>query len=149
MTANELNKSIDPSKKFDHIAIAVRDLEKSSAFYCNLLDLKEVHREYVKNEDLDVVFLEPTNSNSCSYKIELISPRPNNKSVTKFLTQRGEGIHHIAYLVENLNEAISDFKKSGAQIISGYPRKGSRGKTIAFFSPKTTNGVLIEICAIN
>lgn len=136
-------------KKLDHIAIAVKDIQAAKNLYCTLLDLEETHRELVENEQIEIVFLNPKVKNLNYYSIELISPTSEKSSVYKFIDKKGEGLHHIAYLVNNLEHGTNEMIKSGAELITGYPKTGSRGKKIAFFHPKTTFGCLIELCSIN
>ena len=136
-------------KKLDHIAIAVNDIKAATDLYCSLLNLEETHRELVENEHLEVTFLCPKVKNLNVYSIELIRPTSNQSPVYKFIEKKGEGIHHIAYLVNNLEKGINEMIENGAQLLDGYPRNGSRNKKIAFFHPKTTFGCLIELCAIS
>jgi methylmalonyl-CoA/ethylmalonyl-CoA epimerase len=133
------------NKKLDHIGIAVKDLNASVTFYCNLLNLEEVHRETLDTDQICVCYLENKNDPTAP-SFELISAISENSAISKFLQKRGEGIHHLGYQVENLNEAIEDFKTSGAEMIENYPKTGSKNKTVVFFKPHSTNGILIELC---
>ena len=142
-------------KKLDHIAIAVKNIDSAKELYCALFGLEETHRELIENEGITVCFLSPLKNDLKTYAIELISPTEltsstsNKSAVQKFIESKGEGFHHIAYLVENIDAGIKEMVASGAQLLDNYPKFGSRKKKIAFFHPKSTYGCLIELCSIS
>lgn len=123
-----------------HIAIAVKDIEKSSELYKTLLgaDVGEVID--VPDQKVRVCFFDLPDG-----RLELISPMGDNKSLLKFLEKRGEGLHHIALAVPNIEEALREFKKKGVRLIDETPRIGAEGHRIAFVHPSSTGGVLIEL----
>lgn len=134
--------------KIDHIGIAISNdsLEKSIDFYKHALNLKFKGEETIDSEGIKVFFFESGETN-----IELLTPLPNNdqSSVAKFLKNKGEGMHHMAYLTDNIQNAISWFISKGYRLINEQPKIGAHGKKIAFLHPKETNGVLIELCEVN
>lgn len=133
--------------KIDHIAIAVKDISKAANFFESALGLKESARESVTSQSVDVCFLTDTSIANKQTEIELISPSSNDSPIHNFLNDKGEGLHHIGFIVDNLEQAIEKMEHNGAKLLPGYPQKGAKGKMVAFFHPKSTNGVLIEICS--
>ncbi|MBP0724366.1 methylmalonyl-CoA epimerase [Bacillus sp. RG28] len=122
----------------DHIAICVKNINESLSQY-EKLGLKCTHQETVDSQGVNVAFF-PTNGTS----IELIEPFECNKSLQSFLQKRGEGLHHIAFEVQNIETTIVDLKEKGVQLINETPQKGSHGSKIAFIHPKAF-GMLIEL----
>jgi len=128
-------------KNVDHIGIAVRSLEETLPFYTNDLGLTCLAIENVPSEHVKVAFLDATN-----VRIELLEPTNPNSSIAKFIERRGEGIHHIAFKVESIEKRITDFKNKGIQMLNEVPKEGAAGAMIAFIHPKSSHGVLYEIC---
>jgi methylmalonyl-CoA/ethylmalonyl-CoA epimerase len=128
-------------KHIDHIGIAVKGLEQASAFYKDILGLEVKAVETVAEQKVNVAFIPITDS-----EVELLESTEADGPVAKFIEARGEGVQHIAFRVENLEEALAELKAKGIRLIDQSPRKGAGGAKIAFIHPKETNGVLVEIC---
>lgn len=128
-------------KKIDHIAFAVKDLDSSAKLFEKLFNTPSSKTEIVKNEDVKIKFLQLDKS-----KIELLEGIGDNSAITKFIKKKGEGIHHIAIEVDNIEKEIERLKKEGFKPINDSFSKGANNKLISFLHPKQTNGVLIEIC---
>ncbi len=125
-------------KKIDHIGIAVRDLESAMDLYRKLgFEIKEI--EEVAEQKVRVAMIPAGES-----KIELLEATSDESAVAKFIERKGEGIHHIAVNVENIEKALENAKANGLQLIDEKPRTGVGGKKIAFVHPKSTKGVLLE-----
>jgi methylmalonyl-CoA/ethylmalonyl-CoA epimerase len=128
-------------KHIDHIGIAVKGLDQASAFYKDILGLEVKALETVTEQKVNVAFIPITDS-----EVELLESTEADGPVAKFIEARGEGVQHIAFRVENLEEALAELKAKGIRLIDQSPRKGAGGAKIAFIHPKETNGVLVEIC---
>ena len=128
-------------KKLDHIGIAVKDLEQAEDLYQKLLGIIPNKQEYVVDQNVKISFFEQQDSPS----IELIEATNENSEIAQFITKNGEGIHHVAFEVDDVEAEIERLTQEGFKIV-GSPKIGSRNKIIAFVHPKTTNGVLIELC---
>ncbi len=128
-------------EKIDHIGLAVANIEQNLAFWQSLLEIAEVKTEVVKDQKVKVAFLPVGES-----KIELLQPTEESSPVAKFLANKGEGIHHIALKVDNIEEKLAELKNKGVPLIDESPRVGAGGARIAFLHPKAANGVLIELC---
>ncbi|MDK2871625.1 MAG: methylmalonyl-CoA/ethylmalonyl-CoA epimerase [bacterium] len=127
--------------KIDHIGIAVKSISDALKLYEDILGIKCEGVEEVLEQKVKTAFL-PTGDT----EIELLESTSPDGPVAKFIEKRGEGIHHIAFRVDNLEDAIRELKKRGIVLIDEQPRKGAGGARIAFLHPKSTGGVLIEIC---
>jgi len=125
----------------DHIGIAVRDIEKARGFYSEVLGLEVGGREEVPGGGLTVAFIQAGQS-----KIELLEPTGPENSVAKFLESRGEGIHHVCFRVDDIEQALERARAAGYRLIDETPRPGAGGARIAFLHPKTLSGVLVELC---
>ena len=125
----------------EHIGIAVKDLEESIKFYESVLGLKCYSIEKVKNQKARTAFFKIGQT-----KIELLESTEQDGPIAKFIEKKGEGIHHIAYSVNNLIEALKEVESKGIQLIDKEPKPGTEGLNIAFLHPKSANGVLIELC---
>jgi methylmalonyl-CoA epimerase len=128
-------------KHIDHIGIAVKSIEQAGKFYTDVLGLRITDIENVADQKVNVAFLPITDS-----EVELLQSTRDDGPVAKFIDAKGEGIQHIAYRVENIEEALAELKAKGIRLIDEKPRKGAGGAKIAFIHPKETNGVLVEIC---
>ena len=128
-------------KKVDHIGIAVKDLAATLAFYEGMLGLKAVETEVVEDQKVKVAFL-PTGDS----EVELLESTSPDGAIAKFIEKNGEGIQHIAFRVENLEQRLAELKEKGVRLIDQKPRRGAGGANIAFLHPKSTFGVLIELC---
>ena len=125
----------------DHIGIAVSDLDSANELYSKLLGTKPYKQEHVEQEGVITSFFKTGNS-----KIELLQGVTKNNAISNFIKNQGEGIHHIAFEVQNINSEITRLKKLGFHIINEIPKKGADNKLICFIHPKDTNHVLIELC---
>jgi methylmalonyl-CoA/ethylmalonyl-CoA epimerase len=128
-------------KHIDHIGIAVKSIDQAGKFYTEALGLKIQNIENVAEQKVNVAFLPITDS-----EVELVESTDPDGPVAKFIEARGEGVQHIAFRVENIEEALEELKAKGVRLIDQEPRKGAGGAKIAFIHPKETNGVLVEIC---
>ena len=131
-------------RKIDHIGIAVKNLEESVNIFKNILGMEYAGEEEVKEQNVKVAFLPIGES-----EIELLESTSSDGNIAKYIEKKGEGIHHIAFEVENLEAALEDLKKKGVRLIDEKPRYGAGGARIAFLHPKSTNGILVELCEHN
>ena len=127
-------------KKIDHIGIAVKDLEAAKRFYEGSLGLKVEHEEIVR--DMKIAFVPVGEVN-----IELIEPLREDGVIGKFIAKKGEGIHHIAYEVDDVSAVLRDLASQGIKLVDEVPRQGAHGNEVAFLHPKSSFGVLTEIVA--
>ncbi len=128
-------------QKIEHIGIAVKNIEKANRIYEQLLGIAPYKTERVESEGVNTSFFQTKES-----KIELLEPSKDDSPIAKFITKRGEGIHHIAFAVEDIYTEIKRLKKHGISLINEEPKKGADNKLICFISPKDSNGVLVELC---
>ncbi|PIF44276.1 methylmalonyl-CoA epimerase [Chryseobacterium sp. 52] len=127
--------------KLEHIGIAVKSLGVSDALFTKLLGKESYKQESVEREGVVTSFYETGES-----KIELLEASNPESPISKFIDKKGEGIHHLAFGVENILEEIERLKKEGFQFISEEPKEGADNKLVVFLHPKSTNGVLVELC---
>jgi methylmalonyl-CoA/ethylmalonyl-CoA epimerase len=127
--------------KIEHIAIAVKSLSTSIPLFEKLLGTHCYKTEEVESEKVKTAFFKTGES-----KIELLEGMDPEGVIAKFISKKGEGLHHIAFGVENLDERIATLKKEGFEFISEVPKMGADNKMIVFLHPKCTNGVLVELC---
>jgi methylmalonyl-CoA/ethylmalonyl-CoA epimerase len=125
----------------EHIGIAVRNLEESIKFYEETFELKCYAVEEVKDQKVRTAFFEVGQT-----KIELLESTEQDGPISKFIEKRGEGVHHLAFAVKNIESALTEIEGNGIQLIDKKPRKGAEGLDIAFLHPKSTFGVLTELC---
>jgi methylmalonyl-CoA/ethylmalonyl-CoA epimerase len=128
-------------KHIDHIGIAVKGIAQAGKFYTDILGLKIEDIENVADQKVNVAFIPITDS-----EVELLESTEPDGPVAKYIDSRGEGVQHIAFRVENIEEALKELKTKGVRLIDQEPRKGAGGAKIAFIHPKETHGVLVEIC---
>jgi len=128
-------------EKIEHIGIAVKDLEKSNLLFKQLFGIPHYKIEEVASEGVKTSFFK-----SGLNKIELLAATNPESPIAKFINKKGEGIHHIAFAVDDIESEIKRLKKEGFTIINAEPKKGADNKLVAFLHPKSTNGVLIELC---
>ena len=126
----------------DHIGIAVSSIEESRKFYEEVLGLECYKVEEVPDQKVKVAFFMVG-----EVKIELLEPTCPDSPIAKFLEKKGPGIHHLAYFVDNINEALKECESKGVQLIDKSCRKGADGMNIGFLHPKSTEGVLTEFCS--
>lgn len=127
--------------KLEHIGIAVKDLEKSNSLFTALFNQSSYKSEEVQSEGVITSFFRTGES-----KIELLQATNPDSPIAKFIEKKGEGIHHLAFEVADIDKEIERLKKEGFEMIHQTPKDGADNKRIAFIHPKSTNGVLIEIC---
>ena len=125
----------------EHIGIAVENMENAIAYYENILGLKCYKIEEVADQKVKTAFFQIGQT-----KIELLESTSPDGPVAKFIEKKGEGIHHIAFDVEDIVAEIERLKNEGFLILNEIPKKGADNKLVAFLHPKGTNGVLIELC---
>ena len=128
-------------KKVEHIGIAVKNMESANALFAKLFGKNNYKLEKVESESVSTSFFMLGET-----KIELLQASSENSSIAKFIEKKGEGIHHIAFDVEDINAEMERLKKEGFELINTEPKDGADNKLICFLHPKSTNGVLIELC---
>lgn len=128
-------------KKIDHIGIAVKDLDETLKFYQDVLGMELAGTEVVEEQKVRVAFLPIGDT-----EIELLESTDKEGPIAKYIEKKGEGVQHIAYRVDDIEKAIEEMKEKGIRMIDEKPRYGAGGAKIAFAHPKSTNGVLIELC---
>lgn len=127
--------------KIEHIGIAVKDLEAAIETYESLLDTPCYKREVVESQKVDTAFFRMGES-----KVELLGATGDQSVIQKFVDSRGEGVHHIAFEVEDIHQELARLKEAGFRLLSEEPSRGADEKLVAFVHPKDNNGVLIELC---
>ena len=128
-------------KQVEHIGIAVKDMTLSSALYESLLGVSSYKTELVFSEGVETAFFKVGNS-----KIELLSATNEESVIAKFIERKGEGIHHIAFEVDDIQAEMERLKSEGFTLLNEHPKKGADNKLVCFVHPKGTSGVLIELC---
>ena len=128
----------------EHLGIAVKSIEAHLPYYENVLDLKCYNIETVADQKVKTAFFKIGQT-----KIELLEPTDEDSTIAKFIEKRGEGIHHIAFAVPSVQTALDEAESKGIQLIDKEPRTGAEGLHIAFLHPKSTGGVLTEVCMTN
>ena len=128
--------------KIEHIGIAVRDLEKSAALFEKLLNKAPYKKEVVEEAGVTTLFFDVG-----GVKIELLEGLDENSPISRYVEKKGEGIHHIAFGVEDATQEQQRLVEAGFEALQEMPTPGADQKEVAFFHPKTTNGVLTEICS--
>lgn len=128
-------------EKLEHIGIAVRNLNEANKVFANLLGHEHYKIEEVESEKVKTSFFRVGD-----IKIELLEASDENSPIWKFIDKKGEGIHHLAFEVADLRASIRHYEQQGFEVINHEPKKGADSKLICFLHPKSTNGVLIELC---
>ncbi len=128
-------------KKVDHIGIAVESLDEALKFYEEVLGMKLQGIEVVEEQKVKVAFLPIGDT-----EIELLESTDKEGPIAKFIEKKGEGIQHIAYRVDDIEKALQEMREKGIRLIDEKPRYGAGGAKIAFLHPKSTKGVLVELC---
>jgi len=127
--------------KIEHLGIAVKDLSVSNQLFEKLLGVAPYKMEEVKSEGVKTSFFA-----SGPNKIELLEATNPDSAIAKFVEKKGEGIHHIAFAVDDLEREIKRLEEEGFVVLPGFPKNGADNKIVAFLHPKGTNGVLVELC---
>jgi methylmalonyl-CoA/ethylmalonyl-CoA epimerase len=126
--------------RIEHVALAVADIDAAIAFYRNIWGLEVSHRERIDSDGVEEALLPLGESN-----LQLVSPTNEDSTVARWIERRGEGLHHIAYEVDDLEDTLKELKSRGAQLIDERPRKGGGGHMVAFVHPKGNLGLLVEL----
>ncbi len=130
------------AKKIEHVGIAVKSIEKAKEFYEGVLGLECYAEEVVTDQKVKTAFFMIGET-----KIELLEATSEDSAVAKFIEKKGEGIHHVAFAVDNATEALKHAEEKGIRLIDKQSRKGAEGLDIGFLHPKSTLGVLAEFCS--
>ena len=125
----------------EHLGIAVKSIEEALPYYEEVLGLKCYSVEEVADQKVKTAFFKVGQT-----KIELLEPTSEDSTIAKFIEKRGEGIHHIAFAVDGVADALAEVESNGVRLIDKAPRKGAEGLNIAFLHPKSTCSVLTELC---
>ena len=128
-------------QKIEHIGIAVKDLDTAEKTYALLFGAPPYKREEVKSEGVITSFIR-----SGPNKIELLQATNENSAIAKFIEKKGEGIHHVAFLVSDIHAEMKKMETEGFRLLNKEPKNGADNKLICFIHPKDSNGVLIELC---
>ena len=128
-------------KKIEHIGIAVKDLEKSNKLFASLFGKPHYKTEEVKSEGVKTSFFDVGPN-----KIELLEATTADSPIAKFIEKKGEGVHHIAFAVDNIETEMKRLKEEGFILLNDQAKLGADNKLVAFLHPKSCNGVLIELC---
>lgn len=127
--------------KIEHLGIAVKDLTTSNKLYSALLGTTAYKQEEVASENVLTSFFKAGEN-----KIELLASTHPDSAIAKFIEKKGEGIHHVAFAVDNIKSELARLEQEGFQILNKEPKRGADNKWVAFLHPKSTNGVLVELC---
>jgi methylmalonyl-CoA/ethylmalonyl-CoA epimerase len=128
-------------KKIEHIGIAVTDLEKSNELFKNLLGKAHFKTEIVTGEGVETSFFQVGET-----KVELLQATRSDSPIAKYIDRKSEGIHHIAFAVEDILAEVARLKEAGFEILNETPKEGADNKLVVFLHPRSTNGVLVELC---
>jgi methylmalonyl-CoA/ethylmalonyl-CoA epimerase len=126
--------------RIDHIGVAIEDLDEAIALYRDRLGLEVVHRETIESQGIEAILLGVGES-----YVELVRPLGPDTTVGRFLARNGPGLHHVAYGTDDIEQALESVRAAGLRLIDEEPRRGVRGKRVAFLHPKSTGGVLTEL----
>lgn len=125
----------------DHLGIAVNSIEEGKQFWTETLGLSFEGSETVEEQKVTTAFFPVGES-----EVELLESTTDDGPIAKYIEKKGQGIQHVAFRVENIDEALAELKEKGVRLIDETPRNGAGGARIAFLHPKSTNGVLVELC---
>lgn len=128
-------------KKIEHLGIAVKNLDEANKLYTQLLNEEPYKEEGVESEGVITSFFKAGES-----KIELLAATNPESPIATFIEKKGEGIHHIAFAVDDIEKEIKELKEKGFQVLNETPKKGADNKRVAFLHPKSSHGVLVELC---
>ncbi len=127
--------------KIEHIGIAVKSMDRSNELFTSLLGRAPYKQEEAALDKVNTSFFDMNGT-----KVELVAATDESSPIAKFIEKKGEGIHHIAFEVKDINESMQLLKLLGFQLIDQVPRRGADNKMVCFLHPKSTNGVLVELC---
>lgn len=125
----------------EHIGIAVKNLEKSNALFTHLLGVPFYKIETVESENVNTAFFRTGET-----KLELLEATSDDSAIARFIEKKGEGIHHIAFEVEDIEKEMDRLRDLGFQLLNEKPKRGADNKLVCFVHPKSANGVLVELC---
>ncbi|GAB3838439.1 methylmalonyl-CoA epimerase [Hymenobacter jeollabukensis] len=125
----------------EHLGLAVQDLEAATSLYTTLLGMPPYKRETVESEGVDTVFFQVGGS-----KIELLGGTTPDSAITKFVAKKGEGIHHVAFEVDDIRAEMQRLRAEGFVLLNEEPKRGADNKLVCFVHPKSAHGVLVELC---
>ncbi len=125
----------------DHIGIAVKDLESAIATYENILNTSCDKREIVESQKVETAFFQTGES-----KVELLGATSTDSVIAKYIEKKGEGLHHVAFEVENIHQELDRLREKGFTVLNEQPKNGADNKLVAFIHPKDNCGVLVELC---
>ena len=128
-------------RKIEHIGIAVSDLEKSNELFTRLLGKEHYKTESVAGEGVETSFFHVGDT-----KVELLQASRSDSPIAKYLERKSEGVHHIAFDVEDIHAEVKRLKEAGFEILNETPKQGADNKIVVFLHPRSTNGVLVELC---
>ena len=128
-------------RKIEHIGIAVADLEKSNELFARLLGKTHFKTEIVEGEGVETSFFQVGET-----KVELLQATRPDSPIAKYLDRKSEGVHHIAFDVEDIHAEVARLKEEGFEILNETPKQGADNKLVVFLHPRSTNGVLVELC---
>lgn len=128
-------------RKIEHIGIAVADLEKSNELFTRLLGKEHYKTESVEGEGVETSFFQVGDT-----KVELLQASRPDSPIVKYLERKSEGVHHIAFDVEDIHTEVRRLKEAGFEILNETPKQGADNKIVVFLHPRSTNGVLVELC---
>jgi methylmalonyl-CoA/ethylmalonyl-CoA epimerase len=128
-------------EKLEHIGIAVKNIESANRLFASLLGRQHYKMEEVASEGVRTSFFDIG-----GLKIELLEATREDSPIARFIEKKGEGVHHLAFEVSDITKSLEEYQDKGFQLINTEPKDGADNKSIAFLHPKTTNGVLIELC---
>jgi methylmalonyl-CoA/ethylmalonyl-CoA epimerase len=137
----KLNHNLQIMVRVEHIGIAVKDLKTVNELYEKLFDEKAYKSEKVDSEHVETSFFKVGET-----KIEFLEADHEDSAIAKYIDKKGEGIHHIAFEVEDIHAEMERLEKQGFRLINQAPKKGADNKLVCFLHPKSTNGVLVELC---
>ena len=138
---SSLDAKLTNMEKLEHIGIAVKDIDKANITFAQLLGRTHYKIEEVESEGVRTSFFELG-----GVKIELLEATRDDSPIAKFIEKKGEGVHHLAFEVEDIRKSMDDFKRKGFQVLNDEPKKGADNKMICFLHPKSSAGVLVELC---
>ena len=127
--------------RLEHIGIAVKDLEKSNQLFEKLLGAEKYKEEEVRSENVKTSFFRVGES-----KVELLEATAPESAIAKYVEKRGEGIHHVAFEVDDIYAEMERLRRQGFQLLNAEPKRGADNKLVCFLHPKSANGVLVELC---
>lgn len=136
-----MSNKVNKMERLEHIGIAVKNLDQANKLFSALLGREHYKIEEVASEAVRTAFFELN-----GVKIELLEATSENSPIAKFIEKRGEGIHHLAFEVEDIHESVRNYQDKGFEKINNEPKMGADNKMICFLHPKSTNGVLVELC---